>query len=468
MSDFSRDNPPNKNPLRTGQDGKPSQAQPAAFSAASPSRTAVAEERPRSAEAPVDTPAAWPSYAPGTAPPAASPQPPLWPGGVQGAAWPGNNSGAPQPVASTATQSTWPPTGAASVAAANHPQGPASAMPNAAAPPPRAPARRPVSPYAGAVSAAVGPASLAAGQTRPQTAVPPAPMAPNAAGQSSDGNSIAAAWSAPTAPPSIMAVIKQEEESLAAHAKDEYLFITFYQKLTLSFSQAWEYKLNLFIAGVVLFGFHIVAYNYIHRVLFYTSNNFAVGLISSAVMTFVMLMLWLGFANLVVHILTSGEPDSTVRLVTAPWLRLPQLVLPLMMMIGVINLIQFVFIYKVGVGNGGLTMAMIALCLLSPLGFCYAFYLVDNDDFSLVDGLVQPLYLFFENIGGWLSIILIAALAMFCYMLLLLLAGYFLGPFIFLLWLFIIEGLLIVAGYITFYAGYTYKQILADIEDDDG
>ena len=89
-------------------------------------------------------------------------------------------------------------------------------------------------------------------------------------------------------------------------------------------------------------------------------------------------------------------------------------------------------------------------------------YFTETEDFSTIDGLVEPLKMFAENIGGWLSVIFCVIISLGAMTLIMLalavVAAYviIIGPLLwFLTYIFL---LFVVSVFITCYACYVSKQ----------
>lgn len=198
--------------------------------------------------------------------------------------------------------------------------------------------------------------------------------------------------------------------------------------------------------------------------------NMFMGLVVSAGLSFFTYMLFLSFVKLIYTIVGQGEPNQTSEVLFEPWSRIGQIIWPLLILILIQGLILRLCGHIASISTFGLFLALAIALTWVPLVYCYLLYFIAEDDFLLLDGLLEPLKLFTSNLGLWLSLLLVSFMAIVVAGLILYLASsivmifFILAPFIFIcLFAFIC---FFTTGFITSYACYVYKQIEAEMETE--
>lgn len=304
-----------------------------------------------------------------------------------------------------------------------------------------------ISPYAGAAAAIPGSAVSQAGLVSPTSLY---------------------AGAAVAAPGITTAISDEEKKRIEKQERTQrYSELTFFEKVSFSGALVWGYRTN-FIFGVIA----VVAFQWCLQHLI--EKNFSAnldniwGLPVLFLSSFASLFVGVGFAALISDIADHGDPDSTTDLLFTPVNRFLK-IYPAVAVWAVIYSAINLFIYSMGKSPSfaGMVVNMLIISCVVPLTMCVLYYIANNEEFTLAEGITGPVQIFFSNITGWLLFIpvilftVIATALAIMFVLMIPAFGFVMIGVIVILCLSIV---MLSVSYIFTYGCYVFKETAAKLE----
>ena len=340
-------------------------------------------------------------------------------------------------------------------------------------------AQQPVSPYAGAaIAAPVAPGPPSGPQPVSPYAGASVSSPGSASGQSAPIQPTSLYAGAAVAAPRVTAAIDDEEKKQLEDQErtQRYSELTFFEKVSFAATLTWGYRTNFICGAVAVVVFNWCLQHLIEKHFGNGGSSLLFGLPVLFLSTFASLFAGVCFATVISYIADNGDPDSTIDLLFAPttgsrFITIAPALGVWALVYSAINLLLFSMDKSPSIVN--VVVNVVVVSCIVPLTMCVIYYIADNDEFNLIEGVAGPFRIFCVNIIDWLLFVPVS-IFIFISTLLAIMAVLSMPPVGFMIiGVMVVLSLIIImlcVCYIFVYGCYVYKETAAKVKlaSEDG